>query len=226
MLGELRTQPALIDQVHDRLLEAISTGQLPPGQRLTQEKVAEMLGVSRQPVSHALQLLKHRGLVIEHGKRGLAVAPLCARRIQHLYQVREALDGLAARLAAGRVAAGDIAADQIADAERLLSCGVEIAATAETFELIQADVGFHRALYELSGNPEIAETVAEQWPQFMRSMVVVLEGEGQRQRIWQEHIGILEAIKAGDAKVAEERARAHTRRAGEGAAELLALSLE
>jgi len=56
-----------------------------------------MLGVSRQPVSHALQILKRRGLLIEHGRRGLMVAPVDAGRIRDLYQVREALE-----LASGR----------------------------------------------------------------------------------------------------------------------------
>ena len=55
---QLDTQPALIDQVHDKLLGAIADGTLPAGQKLTQESVATMLGVSRQPVSHALQVLK------------------------------------------------------------------------------------------------------------------------------------------------------------------------
>ena len=97
-LEQLQTVPALIDQVHDRLVAAITSGDLAPGQRLTQESVAEMLGVSRQPVSHALQILKRRGLLIEHGKRGLAVAPLERERIMRLYQIREMLDGHAARL--------------------------------------------------------------------------------------------------------------------------------
>ena len=100
---QLDIQPALIDQVHDKLLGAIADGTLASGQRLTQESVAAMLGVSRQPVSHALQVLKRRGFLIEHGKRGLQVAPLDGRRIRELYLVREALDGLAARLAAQRV---------------------------------------------------------------------------------------------------------------------------
>ena len=67
---QLDIQPALIDQVHDKLLGAIADGTLASGQRLTQESVAAMLGVSRQPVSHALQVLKRRGFLIEHGKRG------------------------------------------------------------------------------------------------------------------------------------------------------------
>ena len=95
--------PNLIEQVHLRLVDAIADGTLAPGERLTQEEVAQRLSVSRQPVSHALQLLKRQGLAVEIGKRGLAVAPVEPNRMRDLYQVRGALDGLAARLAAERV---------------------------------------------------------------------------------------------------------------------------
>ena len=68
MLDPLSAEPALVDLVHDSLVEAISIGRLPPGERLTQERVAQLLDVSRQPVSHALQVLKHQGLVVRHGR--------------------------------------------------------------------------------------------------------------------------------------------------------------
>ena len=218
MLDQVKTQPALIDQVHDQLVAAISSGTLVPGQPLRQEQLAEMLGVSRQPVSHALRLLKHRGLVIEHGRRGLAVAPLDGARIRHLYQVREALDGLAARLAAERVCKSEAAEADIARLTHALKHGQHLDQDCPPFDLVSADVAFHRALYQLSGNPEIAQTVAEQWPQFMRSMAVVLEADGERQRIWREHREIAEAVLAGDAQAAEDCARRHTRRAGESTA--------
>ena len=72
----LRMVPNLIEQVHDRLVDAIADGTLAPGVRVTQEELADHLAVSRQPVSHALQLLKRQGLVVEHGRRGLSVAPV------------------------------------------------------------------------------------------------------------------------------------------------------
>ncbi|MEL6775448.1 MAG: GntR family transcriptional regulator, partial [Pseudomonadota bacterium] len=75
-LAPLRAEPGLVDLVHERLVEAISVGRLPPGERLTQGRVADLLDVSRQPVSHALQLLKHQGLAVQHKRKGLAVAPL------------------------------------------------------------------------------------------------------------------------------------------------------
>ena len=94
--------PNLIDQVHVRMVDAIAEGVLAPGERLTQEEVAERLNVSRQPVSHALQLLKRQGLAVEHGRRGLSVAPIDPERMRDLYQLRAVIDGLACRLAAER----------------------------------------------------------------------------------------------------------------------------
>ena len=217
----LETGPALIDQVHDQLVAAIASGDLAPGERLTQENVAALLGVSRQPVSHALQILKRRGLLIEHGKRGLAVAPLDRHRIMSLYQIREVLDGLAARLAAEHCRDGLAAPDDIAALEEALSDGKALAATTRVKQLVLADVAFHSALHRLSGNPEIARTVAEQWPQFMRSMGFVLGAANRAVTIWQEHAAIAAAVNVGDPDRAEALSRAHAR----GAAQQSAMEL-
>lgn len=215
---QLDIQPALIDQVHDKLLGAIADGTLPAGRKLTQESVAAMLGVSRQPVSHALQVLKRRGFLIEHGKRGLQVAPLDARRIRELYLVREALDGLAARLAALRMRSGEVAVAERRAAEVALSAGRRLGPDATLSQLIGADVAFHSAIHILSDNRAIVETVADQWPHFKRSMGLVLSVSGAQARYWDEHAAILEAILAGDAVAAEARAREHTAAAGEATA--------
>ena len=92
--------PNLIDQVYARILEAITDRTLLPGQRIRQNELAEKLGVSRQPVSHALHLLHRQGLLAESGRRGFEVTQLDPERIRQLYEVRGAIDALAARLAA------------------------------------------------------------------------------------------------------------------------------
>ena len=214
-LDPLRSNPALIDLVHGKLVEAISVGRLPPGARLTQGRVAQLLDVSRQPVSHALQVLKHQGLVVQHGRKGLAVAPMDAQQIWHLYQVREVLDGLAARLAALRIAQGEAQPDELDALNAALDAGAALRTDADTIELVRADVAFHRALHELSGNPEIARTASEQWPQFMRSMAVVLDNREHRSLIWSEHAAIAAPVLAGDAGLAEARSKEHAKRAGE-----------
>jgi DNA-binding GntR family transcriptional regulator len=207
-------QPFLIDQVYERLVEAIEDGSLLPGSRIRQEELAEWLGVSRQPVSHALQLLKHQGLLAESGKRGLTVAPLDAGRILDLYQVRTSLDALAARLAGQRVAAGSATALQRRHLEEALEHGALLKPDRPSSAFIQADVDFHTAIYRLSGNSAIEETVAAQWPHLKRSMGVVLDNPDERLLVWHEHAAIVRFILAGDAQRAELAAHDHASRAG------------
>jgi DNA-binding GntR family transcriptional regulator len=220
-LTALRPPPDLIDRVRERLLAAVIDGTLAPGERLTQESVAEKLGVSRQPVSHALQVLKSRGLLVEAGKRGLVVAPIDAKRIRDLYQVREALETLAAGLAAERVRDATASPAEVKQAKDALAQGRKLESSVTIGKLVEADVAFHAALHRLSGNPAIAETIAEAWPHFMRSMSLVLSASDMRKRVWREHTQILDAILAGNAADAQLRARMHMSRAGEETARRL-----
>jgi DNA-binding GntR family transcriptional regulator len=220
----LDQQPALIDQVYDRLLAAIVDGTLPPGSRLTQESAADMLGVSRQPVSHALQVLKRRGLLIEHGRKGLAVSNVEASRVRQLYQVRSALDVLAAELSAQRVKVGAVSKRERTEVTRHLQTGLDLGPDASIAALIEADVAFHSSIYRLSGNHAISETVAEQWPHFCRSMGLVLRSGTRRRVVWSEHEAILLAVFAGDVDRAGKLARAHTDKAGDDTARRLEAS--
>ncbi|MEC9367646.1 MAG: GntR family transcriptional regulator [Pseudomonadota bacterium] len=218
MIEPLSAQPALIDQVHDRLVAAIADGSLPPGERLTQENVASMLGVSRQPVSHALQILRRRGLVIESGRRGLEVAPMDADRLRALYQLRAVIEGLAAALAARRIRDGRASAEARAQAEEALHAGMALPGNASIQELISADVTFHSALHHLSGNAAIVEAIAGQWPHFMRAMGAVLADPARQSAIWHDHAQIMQHVLAGEPSTAEAVARGHIDRAGEATA--------
>src|SRR5688500_12833870 len=168
----LEPLPNLIDQAYARILGAIIDRTLPPGHRIRQNELAEKLGVSRQPVSHALHLLHRQGLVAESGRRGFEVTQLNAERIRQLYEVRGAIDALAARLAAGRVR---IDAAGRAQLEAALQAGRSMSREAPLPGLIALDVDFHSAIYRLSGNPAIEEIIAPQWPHMRRSMATVLD---------------------------------------------------
>jgi len=214
--------PVLIDQVYERLVEAIADGTLAPGQRVRQEALAELLGVSRQPVSHALQLLKRQHLVEEQGKRGLVIAAVDGARVQALYQVRGALDGLAARQAALRVARGSAPGRERQALEGALTDGRALTPGDPIGAFIQADVAFHLALYRLAGNPAIEETVAPQWPHFKRAMGAALGNIERQPVVWSEHQMILDAVLAGDEDAAEAAACQHALRAGNEIAQRLA----
>jgi DNA-binding GntR family transcriptional regulator len=207
----LEPAPNLTEQVYARILEAITDRTLLPGQRITQNELAEKLGVSRQPVSHALHLLHRQGLLAESGRRGFEVTQLDPERIRQLYEVRGAIDALAARLAAGR-ARGDAAAR--AQLEAALRAGRAIDRKTQLSRLIALDVDFHTAIYRLAGNPAISEMIAPQWPHMRRSMATVLAELDYRESAWTEHEAIAAHILAGNAKAAESAAQAHALTAG------------
>jgi DNA-binding GntR family transcriptional regulator len=211
----LQPVPNLTDQVYARILEAIIDRTLPPGQRITQNELAERLDVSRQPVSHALHRLHQQGLLAESGRRGFEVTPLDPARIRHLYEVRGALDALAARLAAER-AKSDTKSDVAARAhlEAALRAGRAIDKKTPLARLIALDVDFHGAIYRLAGNSAIEEMIAPQWPHMRRSMATVLAELDYRESAWTEHETIAAHILSGNAKAAENAAFVHAQSAG------------
>jgi DNA-binding GntR family transcriptional regulator len=207
----LEPAPNLSEQVYTRILEAITDRTLLPGQRITQNELAERLGVSRQPVSHALHLLHRQGLLAESGRRGFEITQLDPARIRQLYEVRGAIDALAARLAAGRVRADPAGRAQL---EAALRAGRAIDRKTPLSRLIALDVDFHTAIYRLAGNPAISEMIEPQWPHMRRSMATVLAELDYRESAWSEHEAIAAQIFAGNAKAAESAAQAHALTAG------------
>lgn len=152
----------------------------------------------------ALSLLRARGFVEEAGRRGLRVAPVEAPQVVRLYEVRGALDALAARLASR-----DGAGEARSRGPRLIEAGLAAIAAGDRGRLIAADQDFHRFLYGLSRNPMIGVTADLHWRHIRRAMGAVLDDPGEHRPVWDEHARILAAIADGDEVQAEARARAH-----------------
>ena len=216
-LLQLEATPDLVDRVYRSLLDAISDGSLAPGERLTQEEIAQQLAVSRQPVLQALRLLKKDGFVQDAPGRGLQVAPLDVQAIRQIYQVRGALDALAARLAAQR---------RFRIAPELMQAGRAAARSDNVAAMIEADLAFHRALYEAAGNPLIGESAQLHWRHLKRVMGAVLQEMHQRDAVWDEHQAIADAIAAGDAEGAARLIEEHSLQASQVLAERLDLVLQ
>ncbi len=205
-LLKLHVAPDLVDQVYQALLGAIADGTLAPGARLTQEESAQQLAVSRQPVLQALRQLKQDGLVLDAPGRGVQVAPLTAPGIAAVYQVRSALDALAARLAADNREALD---------PKLIERGRKAARGRNVQAMIEADAAFHNAVYAASGNPLIPRSAHLHWAHIRRAMGASLQAATVRESVWDEHEAIASAIAAGDAEGAERLMREHAARASE-----------
>ncbi|HYM01585.1 MAG TPA: GntR family transcriptional regulator [Stellaceae bacterium] len=204
-LPRLAVQPDLVERAYEAILDSICDGTLPGGTRLTQEELAERLDVSRQPVMQALLLLKRQGFVCDAGRRGVMVAPLEPAQVLHLYAIREALDGLAARGAARR------AGEAKRRGPAIIAAGRRAARSGAIAALVAADREFHQLIYELSGNPLIADTLAFHWDHIRRIMGAVLRRDGAGESVWDEHEAILDAVIAGDGERAERLSRDHAR---------------
>jgi len=215
-LVSIGAAPDLVDQVYRALLGAISSGALAPGERLTQEDIAQRLAVSRQPVLQALRLLKKDGFVHDAPGRGVLVAPLDAEQMRQVYQVRGALDVLAARLAAGQRFCID---------PKLMERGRRAARGRNVEAMIDADMAFHQAIYAASGNPLIGRSADQHWRHLRRAMGAVLQAEPQRESLWDEHEAIAKAIAAGDEARAARLSEAHVAQASEALARRLAEQL-
>jgi DNA-binding GntR family transcriptional regulator len=189
-LVKIESAPDLVDQVYRALLDAISDGSLSPGERITQDEIASQLSVSRQPVLQALRLLKNDGFVLDAPGRGVLVAPLDSDWIAKVYEVRAALDALAARLAATRRARID---------PRLIEQGRRACHGKNIKAMIEADVAFHNAIYGAARNPLIEQSAHLHWRHIRRAMGAVLRNHQQREVVWDEHAAIAAAIGRGDA---------------------------
>ena len=199
-LTKIQSRPDLVDEVYKSLLDAISDGSLAPGTRITQEEIAESMAVSRSPVLQALRLLKKDGLVQDAPGRGIVIADMDAQWIGNLYQVRGALDALGARLAAARKI--DIGTEIIA-AGRLAVRDKDVKA------MIEADIAFHGAIYQASGNSLIVATTQVHWAHLRRVMGAALQSPERRESIWDDHEAIANAIAAGQVELAGELCERH-----------------
>jgi DNA-binding GntR family transcriptional regulator len=219
-LLKIETMPDLVDRVYRALFDAISGGALAPGARITQEDIADQLAVSRQPVLQALRQLKRDGFLVDAPGRGLMVAPLDAAWLTQVYQVRAALDALAARLAAEAVARQEkSAAVRVGAAPcyrhdaALIARGRAAAKRNNVTVLIECDVEFHASIYAASGNPLIEQSAALHWQHIRRAMGAVLQPNTHRKTVWNEHEAISEAIARGDAERATHLTHDHSEKA-------------
>ena len=200
----LTTQPNLVEQVRDAVLDEITSGQLAPGERVIQEQIAQALGVSRQPVQQALMLLRNQGVLQDAPGRGLVVASLDPEHVRHMYDMRAVIEGMACRCAA------QINSERAAlYGPALIEAGRDAVASGSVTRMIAADMQFHEFLYGLSGNPLVGPALATHLTYTQRVMGEVLLRDDKPRDIWDQHAQILDAICRQDGERAETLVRQH-----------------
>jgi DNA-binding GntR family transcriptional regulator len=204
-----------IGRAYEQLHEMIVHGRLPPGGRIAEGPLAEMLGVSRTPVREALQRLRQEGLLVEvgggSGLRGrLAVAPLQRERMEELYALAGAIEALAVRgLSEVEAAQREELARRLEGIERAFHAAARRRAPEydRLFELHQA---FHRALVEAAAGPEtraVLRTIKPQMDRYEWFYAPMAGPDFTPTR--REHAAIVEAVRHGSARELEQAVRAN-----------------
>lgn len=197
------TPQRLADEVYRRLREDIVTGRLRPRDLLVEVDLAERLAVSRTPIRESLHRLAADGLITSHRRRWV-VHEHSPAEIAEIYEVRMALEGLAARLAAQR--ADD---DQRAALRRLLQTPPPITTEAGNEWFVPLNAAFHAQVTEAARNAHLARLIELNRLYTFNRSVAARYGADEVAASQAEHASILDAIEAGDGALAEQLARTH-----------------
>jgi DNA-binding GntR family transcriptional regulator len=208
---------SLVVQTFEHLRTAILTGQIPPGTKLVEQRLADELKVSRVPLRGAIPLLEAEGLVRTVPRRGTFVATLTVADVHDLFDVRESLETLAARRAAERV--DDVDVLLLGAAKEALAHNRAAVRAGDPAAIAATSAEFHRVIVEMSGNqllPAAMRPINSRVEWLFRMTV----GMDQRAAC-DEHEALLRAILKGDAEQAATIARDHIARSRKPSVEIM-----
>jgi DNA-binding GntR family transcriptional regulator len=197
-----RTAPAATGGIYDRVRADIVHGALRPNQRLVEIELAERLGVSRTPVRETLQRLTLEGLV-QRTRGGWVVHEHSRAEIRSIYEVRAALDGYAAFLAADRATERELEA-----LEALYPAG-EAALALRPDEQVELNERFHDAVIAAAGNPRLLQLSRASRQYYFNHRIARQYDAGETRESIEGHRRILAALAQRDGRTAESRAREH-----------------
>lgn len=205
-LPQLEPPTSLAALAYQAIKAAITARTLPAGGRLSVPRLATQLKVSRTPVKEALARLEREGLVTTIPNRGSFVSLLGADDIREVYEIREMLEGLVARLAVQR--AGPAAIRML---RALVRSQQKALRSADLDAIMKVDMEFHRRLRELAGNRRLNMLLQNLQDQIRIVFATSITIPGRREKAMAEHRGILAGVEKGDPEGAERAAREHIR---------------
>jgi DNA-binding GntR family transcriptional regulator len=197
-------RPATLrESVFEAILELIINGSLSPGRHLAESDLAELLGVSRQPVREALQMLNGEGWVDLRPGHGAFVHAPTVQEADQLLAVRSLLETESARLAAL-----NREADGVARLRELCARGLSALEADDIETSVAANSDLHALVTELSGNKVLAELASQVSRRVRWYHTPVARQRGRAS--WEEHELLIDAIEAGDETRAAQIMRDHT----------------
>ena len=199
----------LSEQVKDRILQWILEGELAPGSRIIETKVARELGVSQAPVREALRDLTTLGVVEMQPYRGASVRQPSKTDLVEAMEVRAELEALAARQAATKMTK-----PCLSELQSLIDEMHKLAEAGDAHGHALNNTAFHATVVRASGNKTLLRTWSLLEP-YARTYVTAMVPGTDLVWLGDRHTAIVEALAAGDPEAAAETMRAHAREAEE-----------
>ena len=201
-LQPLRRGLPLRDRIHDKLRAAIISGELSPGTPVIEAELATKLGASRTPVREALRRLEAAGLLEPRGLRGSVVRELKSDEVQCVFEIREALESLAARRAARTIRDADVRRlEQLVDGMR---AGVD-----DPAEIGRCDTAFHDTILAVANGDRLKRMLTDLREELIAYRFLALSDPDRRRATIAEHDEIVAALRAHDEEAAAARTAAH-----------------
>ena len=199
------------DKVYSILSKAIFRGDLKPGQRLVESKLAKLMKVSRTPVREAIIELIQKGLAVPSPPKGVKVAPLpTTKELNEFYDISSVLRGLAARKAACNITPQEIKHLQeiITESEQSLREG-------SLEEIFKLNKKFHQTIEKSCNNKELIFLLDNVYERSRERFSEILSRKKRQKESIEEHKIILEAIIKKDEELAEQLMKKHIENAKE-----------
>jgi len=196
----------LSEQVSKVIVDGILSGRFHPGDRLVENDLAALLGVSRSPIREALTELSKSGVVEREPGRGCRIRQWSRADLEELFAIRALLEGYAARLACVRYGPSEQTAF-----DRILG-DMRLAAERSDFaEMIDLDLAFHLVLWRCAGNRLLLQVLESLSQQFRLFLTLNWKFHGGLERVAENHRVVVEAIASGNTVRAERALHAHVR---------------
>jgi DNA-binding GntR family transcriptional regulator len=199
----------LLNAAYDNLRAAILNGSLQPGSRVTVRPLSEQLGLSPTPIKAALAALEREGFLIAVPHRGYFIPEVSTEDMLELYELREAVDGIAAR----RAAASTQHAQLAQQLQRLLDKQHKAISGNNLQSYGELDLAFHRLIWEGSGSRRLLPIAENLIAQVRLGNRLSAQAPGRLPLAVEEHEAIIQAIRGGDSRAAERHIRRHVREA-------------
>lgn len=204
----------LREQVTDHLRAQIASGTIRPDTRLVEQELADRLGVSRVPVREALRKLETEGLVSRLPRRGVVVSSMTRADLDNLFDVREALEVQAARLATQRARPEEL--EELAEVVRRAN---EALSQDDTEAFVEMNDRFHDLVIAMAHNPVLRQVLEP----LQGRLRWILRQNRNPELVCREHEDLCEAIASGKPARAVKVATTHVRTSREMAVSTLFL---